>query len=182
MNSKLKQYVIWFTGLSGSGKSTLAKLLKKKLNKKRYKSIIIDGDVFRSEKKYNKGFSKKNIIYNNTLIISHIKKIINIYNFVIVSVISPLKITRKKAKKIFGNKYIEVYVKCSIKELIKRDTKGLYKLANENKIKNLIGYKSKIMYQTSDYNKIIVNTQKNNIYKTFKKIKVDLKKKFNIKI
>ena len=54
MNEKLNGQIIWFTGLSGSGKSTLAKILKKKLIKNGLKTIIVDGDIFRREKKYLK--------------------------------------------------------------------------------------------------------------------------------
>ena len=67
------------------------------------------------------------------------------------------------AKKRFGKNYHEIYVKCSVKVLVKRDTKGLYKLADQKIIKNLIGYNSKIIYEKSKYRKIIINTEKNNI-------------------
>ena len=38
----------------------------------------------------------------------------------------------------FRKNYIEIFIKCSLKELIKRDTKGLYKLARQKKIDKLI--------------------------------------------
>ena len=56
--------------------------------------------------------------------------------------------------------YFEITVQCSLRELIKRDTKGLYKLAKENKMKNLIGYKSKILYEKSKYKTLKINTHK----------------------
>ena len=67
------------------------------------------------------------------------------------------------AKKIFKRNYIEIYVKCSIKTLIKRDTKGLYNLAIKNQIKNLIGFNSKIKYEKSKYKKFTVDTGKKNL-------------------
>ena len=52
------------------------------------------------EKKNKKNsFSKKNIIKNNLEIINYISTIINKYDFILVSVISPLLKTRKIAKK-----------------------------------------------------------------------------------
>ena len=174
--------IIWFTGLSGSGKSTLANSLLKSLNKKKFKCKIIDGDQFRKEKKYKNSFTKKDIIKNNNLIIGRISKIYRLYDFTLVSVISPLKSTRLKAKKKFGNSYIEIFVYCGIKELIRRDTKGLYKLARAKKIDNLIGYKSKVKYEMTNYKKLIVNTKLININESIKNIKKDLKKKFNCKI
>lgn len=162
--------VVWLTGLSGAGKSTLANKLHKNLKIKKYKIKKIDGDKFRKKTQNFKNFSKKNIINNNNLIINNIKKIYKNFDFCIVSVISPLRKTRARAKKIFGLNYFEVYVKCGIKELEKRDTKGLYQLARDNKINNLIGYNSKINYENSKYKKIVVNTKLLNIKDSIKKI------------
>ncbi len=174
--------IIWFTGLSGAGKSTLANTLLKSLNKKKFKCKIIDGDQFRKEKKYKNSFTKKEIIKNNNLIIGRISKIYKFYDFTLVSVISPLKSTRLKAKKKFGDSYIEIFVYCGIKELIRRDTKGLYKLAKAKKINNLIGYNSKVKYEKTNYKKLIVNTKLKNINETLKNIKKNLKIKFDCKI
>tara|TARA_B100000767_G_scaffold260038_1_gene270326 strand:- start:466 stop:981 length:516 start_codon:yes stop_codon:yes gene_type:complete len=155
--------IIWFTGLSGAGKTTLSINLYKKLKKLKFKVKKIDGDIFRKKKVSVKSFTKKNIIENNIQIINYIDKVKGHYEFIIVSVISPLIRTRMLAKKRFGKNYHEIYVKCSVKVLVKRDTKGLYKLADQKIIKNLIGYNSKIIYEKSKYRKIIINTEKNNI-------------------
>ncbi len=162
--------VVWLTGLSGSGKTTIAKKLQKKLKVKNLKIKRVDGDSFRKKTKNLKNFSKKNIIQNNNLIIDYIKIILKNYDYLIVSVISPLRQTRQRAKNIFGKNYFEVLVQCGIRELIKRDTKGLYKLATEKKIDNLIGYKSKISYENSKYRVISVNTKKLNLSASVDKI------------
>ena len=162
--------IIWFTGLSGSGKSTLAILLNKKLLKFNYKTKIIDGDLFRKRNKNLNNFTKRNIFENNLSIIKYILKIQKKYDYIIVAVISPLSSTRYKAKKIFGENYYEIYVHCSKKELLKRDPKGLYALAKKNKLKNLIAFNSKIVYEKSNYKKITINTEKNNLQNCVKKI------------
>jgi adenylylsulfate kinase-like enzyme len=162
MKKKLAK-LLWLTGLSGSGKTTLANSIYKDLLKNNFEVLKIDGDIFRKKKKNINNFSKKNITNNNNEIISYVKKIEKRFDFVIVSVISPLLLTRKKAKNTFGCRYFEIYVKCSIKELIKRDTKGLYQKAKDKVITNLIGYNSKIKYEKSKYKKIIVNTDKLNL-------------------
>ena len=87
-----------------------------------------------------------------------------------VSVISPFLKTRSFAKKKFGSNYYEILVKCNINELIKRDTKGLYKLVTEKKINNLIGYKSKIKYEKSNYKVVTINTSKLSKAESVKKI------------
>ena len=152
--------ILWFTGLSGVGKSTLSKILGIKLTKLSFKVKIIDGDIFRTKNKNKNNFSKTNILKNNLSIINYIKKIKKKYDFILVSVISPLLITRNIARTKFGVNYFEIYVKCKIKTLEKRDTKQLYAMAKKNLIKNLIGYNSNIKYEISKYKKIIIDTDK----------------------
>ena len=162
--------IIWFTGLSGSGKSTLSKILYNKLLPLNFEVKVIDGDNFRKKNKNNNNFSKTNIIKNNLSIINYIKKIQKKYDFILISVISPLFKTRNIAKIKFGKNYFEIYVKCKIKILEKRDTKKLYAKAKKNIIKNLIGYNSNIKYEISKYKKITVNTGKLNKHKSIQKI------------
>jgi adenylylsulfate kinase-like enzyme len=152
--------ILWFTGLSGSGKSTLAKILNKRLLQLNFKVKTIDGDNFRAKNKNKNNFSKINIIKNNLLIINHVRKIEKGYDFILISVISPLLITRNLARIKFGKNYFEIYVKCKITTLEKRDTKNLYAMAKKNIIKNLIGYNSNIKYEVSRYKKIIIDTDK----------------------
>ena len=152
--------ILWFTGLSGAGKSTLSKILGIKLSKLSFKVKIIDGDIFRTKNKNKNNFSKTNILKNNLSIIDYIKKIQKKYDFILVSVISPLLRTRNIARTEFGLNYFEIYVKCKIKTLEKRDTKQLYAKAKKKLITNLIGYNSNIKYEVSKYKKIIIDTDK----------------------
>ena len=167
--------ILWFTGLSGVGKSTLSKIIGTKLSKLSFKVKIIDGDIFRTKSKNKNSFSKTNILKNNLSIISYIKKIQTEYDFILVSAISPLLITRNLARAKFGLNYFEIYVKCKIKTLEKRDTKQLYARAKKNIIKNLIGYNSNIKYEVSKYKKIIIDTDK---LTKFKSINLIIKKIF----
>ena len=168
--------IVWFTGLSGVGKTTLAKILNNELLKLNFRVKIIDGDVFRKKNKNNNIFSKTNIVKNNLSIISHVKEIQNKYDFILISVISPLLKTRNFAKTRFGEQYFEIYVKCKIQTLEKRDTKKLYAKAKKNLIKNLIGYNSKIKYEISKYKKITIDTDKLNKSEA---VKIIMKKVFN---
>ncbi|MDB3920041.1 adenylyl-sulfate kinase, partial [Candidatus Pelagibacter sp.] len=91
-------------------------------------------------------------------IINFCKKKFNKYDYIIVSVISPLKKTRKYAYKIFKQNYFEIYLFASVKTLEKRDTKGLYALSKKGLINNLIGYRSKINYEKSEHKHLRINT------------------------
>ena len=148
--------IIWLTGLSGVGKTTLSRKINNflKYNKK---CLIIDGDTFRKKNKQF-SFSKKNITKNNLQIINFCKKKFNKYDYIIVSVIAPLKKTRKYAYKIFKQNYFEIYLFASVKTLEKRDTKGLYALSKKGLINNLIGYRSKINYEKSEHKHLRINT------------------------
>ena len=149
--------IIWLTGLSGAGKTTLCKKIKSYL--KNNKCLLVDGDLFRKKNKQF-SFSKKSIIKNNLYIIDYCKKKFNRYDYILVSVLSPLKKSRKYAYKIFKENYFEIYIFASLQTLIKRDTKGLYNLSRKGLIKNLIGYNSKINYEKSDHKHIRINTNK----------------------
>ena len=155
--------IIWLTGLSGAGKSTLSNSLIKVLKKKNFNVKLIDGDIFRKNKKYKKNFSRKSIVTNNLKIINYINKIKSNYDYIVVAVISPIAKTRKKAKDYFKDQYFEVFVKCKISILKKRDTKGLYFKADKKIINDLIGYKSKIKYERSNYKVIKIETDKSNL-------------------
>ena len=85
----MKGKIIWLTGLSGSGKTTISNNITKKLRKKNFKVKKIDGDIFKKKNKTTK-FNKKSIMKNNLLILNYVDKIHKNYDFVIVSVISPL--------------------------------------------------------------------------------------------
>lgn len=161
--------IIWFTGLSGSGKTTLSKHISCYLKKKKFKVKKIDGDIFRKKTNVN-SFSKTNITLNNLSIINHIKHINSHYDYIIVSVISPLRKTRKLAKKKFGKNYYEIYTKCRLQELVRRDTKNLYEKARRKIIKDLIGFNSKIKYESTYYKKITINTADETIKESVNKI------------
>ena len=148
--------IIWLTGLSGAGKTTLAKEIKKNLKNKK-KILILDGDTFR-KKSRQFSFSKRNILKNNLKIIECCKDNYFKYDFILVSVISPLKKTRGFAYKIFKENYFEIFVYAKTKVLVKRDTKGLYNLSKKGLIKNLIGFRSKISYEKSDHKHLKINT------------------------
>lgn len=159
--------IIWLTGLSGAGKTTLSKKIKKTL--KNRKCLLVDGDIFRKKNKQF-SFSKKNITKNNLQIINYCKKNTIKYDYILVSVISPLKKTRKYAYKIFKDNYFEIYVFANIKTLIARDTKGLYELSKKGLIDNLIGYNSKINYEKSNHKYLRVNTGKLSLEQSMDKI------------
>ena len=136
---------VWFTGLPCSGKTTLTSGLRIKLLEKGQSSIVLDGDVLRKTLNSDLGYDIKsrNIAMDRVAQIAHLLCSQNINT--LVSVISPLKRHREYAKKIFENEnnFYEIYLSTTLEECEKRDTKGMYKKARNNEIKNFTGIDSK---------------------------------------
>jgi len=162
--------VIWFTGLSGSGKSTQAKKFANYLIDKGNDVLLLDGDTIRSTIHNDFNFSSESIKKNSHLIIDLCKEKSHFHDYIIVSVIAPFEETREYARESLGDKYIEIYVKASLKELVKRDTKGLYKKAAIGELENLIGFDPKTPYQIPVNPNLIIDTEVETEDQSFKKL------------
>ena len=134
-----KAMVLWFTGLSASGKSTIANNVEKELNKKQYNSYILDGDNVRSGLNKDLGFSPADRNENIRRIIEVSKLFVDSGKIVLCSFISPYRYDREMAREILGEHFVEIFVNTPIEECIKRDPKGLYKMAISGEIKNFTG-------------------------------------------
>lgn len=134
-----KAMVLWFTGLSASGKSTIANNVERELNKKQYNSYILDGDNVRSGLNKDLGFSPADRNENIRRIIEVSKLFVDSGKIVLCSFISPYRNDREMAREILGEHFVEIFVNTPIEECIKRDPKGLYKMAISGEIKNFTG-------------------------------------------
>ena len=138
-----KGLIIWLTGLSGSGKSTISEILFKKLTQKRRLAYILDGDKLRKGLNGDLGFSSHDR-KENIRRIAHVAAILyDLGSVTIVSAISPHREMRKYARALVPDgDFIEVYIKTNIAECIKRDPKGLYEKALDNRIPEFTGISS----------------------------------------
>src|SRR5450759_4187484 len=153
-------FTIWFTGLSGSGKSTLSEVIEHRLKVRGRNVEILDGDIVRTHLSKGLGFSKEDRDTN-------IKRIAFVCCLLtrndvacISAAISPYRETRAWARNHIGN-FVEVYVKCPIDVCRQRDVKGLYKLADEGKIKGFTGVDDP--YEEPDHPELIVKTDKETV-------------------
>jgi len=167
-------FTIWFTGLSGSGKTTLSKLLKKELLIRGKESIILDGDNIRASINADLDFSSQGRT-ENIRRVAEIAKTINENNIItITALITPTEKDRNNAMNIIGtNKYIEIFLDSSLETCEKRDVKGLYKKARENKIENFTGISATFEKPKSNLS-LKVNTEKLSVNESIQLIMVTL--------
>lgn len=153
-----KSLVVWMSGLSGSGKSTLADLLEQQLYKAGVHTSVLDGDNTRIGLCSDLGFDFKSRRENNRRVAEVAKILANSGLVVIVSLISPLKEDRDKAKNIIGpTQFREIYVQATIEACIQRDVKGLYQKAINGEIQEFTGISSP--YEPPEAPDMIINTE-----------------------
>lgn len=130
--------VIWLTGISGSGKTTLGLFIKRAL-KKSYKHVeFIDGDTVRAFFENDRGYARSERIANVKRIAFAAMLLTKNGINVIVANIAPYYEVRDFIRKHIKD-YIQIFLKVSVEEVMRRDIKGHYKKYKEGKLKNLIG-------------------------------------------
>ena len=135
-------FTVFFTGLSGSGKSTIANGLATKLREEGSRPVtLLDGDIVRTNLSSELGFSKEHRSINVQRIGYVASEITKNRGIAICAPIAPYKQDRKINRTIISKVggYIEVYVNTSLDKCEERDSKGLYKLAKEGKVKKFTG-------------------------------------------
>ena len=161
--------VIWMTGLSGSGKTTIAKGVEKYLYSKGIITQILDGDNLRAGINNDLTFSSQDRNENIRRVSEISKLFINCGIITINCFISPTIKIRKMAKDIIGKEnFIEIYINASIEECKKRDVKGLYKKAENKKIKNFTGISSP--FESPKKTELEIDTTKLSINESIQKV------------
>ncbi len=136
-----KGLVVWLTGLPGSGKTTIARGVASLLERDGYRVEVIDGDWARKTVSEGAGFTREERL-------RHLKRIAWIARLlarngvvVLCSFVSPYREARRMVRSIVEEEapFLEVYVKASLEEVIRRDPKGLYKRALAGEIRNMTG-------------------------------------------
>jgi adenylylsulfate kinase len=153
-----KGFVVWLTGLSGAGKSTIADALAIELHSAGACSghiEVLDGDLVRTHLSKGLGFSREDRDLNVARIafVAHLLARNGVA--VIVSAISPYKVTRAAARAAIGD-FVEVHVAPPLDECIRRDTKGLYKKALAGEIPQFTGISDP--YEPPDAAEVTIDT------------------------
>lgn len=151
--------------MSGAGKTTLAELTKINLSHLNISVEIIDADEYRKHIIKDLGFSEKDRC-ENIRRLAFIADKFSQHNIVtIICAINPYEEIREEIRNIYKN-VKTIYISCEISELIKRDTKGLYKRAflpddHIEKIHNLTGINDP--FEVPSNPDLIIKTDQENI-------------------
>ena len=129
---------IWLTGMSGAGKSTIAGRLKDELEARGRNVEVLDGDEVRTHLSEGLSFSREDRDINVARIAFVASLLVKHGATVITAMISPYLSAREAARERIGS-FVEVYVRCSIEELTRRDVKGLYAKALRGEIPHFTG-------------------------------------------
>ena len=131
-------FTLWLTGLSGAGKSTLAVAVSKELRDRGIPVEVLDGDEVRQNLSKGLGFSREDRD-TNIRRIGYVAKLLARNGIaVITAAISPYRAIRDEVRGEIGA-FVEVYVKASLDQCVRRDTKGLYRRALAGEIPQFTG-------------------------------------------
>ena len=139
---KQKGVVLWFTGLSGSGKSTVANAVEKKLAEAGKLTYLLDGDNIRHGLNKDLGFGITDRIENIRRIAEVSKLFADAGVIILTAFISPFCQDRNNVRQLLSDRFIEIFVDCSLEVCKSRDPKGLYKKAGIGEIKDFTGIDS----------------------------------------
>lgn len=160
-------FTIWFTGLSGSGKSTLSEIIETRLKARGRNIEVLDGDIVRTHLSKGLGFSREDRD-TNIKRIAFVCSLLTRNNVICISAaIAPYREAREWARKEIGN-FVEVYVKCPLEVCRQRDVKGLYKLADEGKLKGFTGVDDP--YEEPLHPELIVETDRETVEESIARI------------
>jgi adenylyl-sulfate kinase len=150
-------FAVWFTGLPCSGKTTLATALRKELGRRGLQAHLLDGDVLRQSLSADLGFSKDDREAHVRRVVSLASSLMGHDAPVIAALISPYRSMREYTRNHIGS-FIEVYLRCPLEVCESRDTKGLYRLARQEKLKDFTGISGE--YEPPFFPEIVLDTDR----------------------
>lgn len=171
-----KAAVLWFTGLSGSGKSTIAKKLEQRLFADDVRTMYLDGDNLRHGLNGDLGFSSADR-QENIRRASEVAKLSFAHGEITLACfISPFTADRRFARQLVPNgRFIEIYVKCDLDVVKRRDTKGLYAKAIAGEIDNFTGISSP--YEEPENAELVVETDIHTVDELVEQIMLELRRR-----
>ncbi len=132
-------FAIWITGLPSSGKSTIARYVTKRLRDE-YKILVVhlESDELRKFLTPDANYSGK----ERDWFYGVLGKLAHLLTSNGVNVIIDATANKRKYRdnaRVCISRFLEIYIKCPIEICQKRDTKNIYRKAQEGKINSVPG-------------------------------------------
>ena len=172
MKKNSKGTLFWITGFSGSGKTQISKKIYSQIKKHYGPTILFSGDDIRkifNLKGYTYEARLKTVMKYCKLAKSITSQDINVI-FAVVGMMHSVRAWNKKNIK----NYVEIYIKCDLKKIIKKGKKRIY---HQNK-DNIIGLDIKAEHPKKP-NIILRNDFKKNINAYSNDLMIKIKKHLN---
>jgi bifunctional enzyme CysN/CysC len=157
-----KSAVVWLTGLSGSGKSTISKKVEERLFERDVQTMMLDGDNVRHGLCGDLGFSPNDRKEN----IRRVGEVARLFfeqgNVTLCTFISPYQEDRDRVRDLLPEgRFFEVHVDCPLEVCKERDTKGLYKKAEQGEIANFTGVSAP--YEEPENPELVVDSDQDDV-------------------
>lgn len=157
---QMKNFMIYMVGISGSGKTTIAQALEQEIRKRTQLRLqLIDGDTIRSEFGGVFGYTYEERMKCNQAVRVVAKYLIRNGISVILAQVAASEVMRQNVRRDFTDisDYIEIYVKCSVEECMRRDVKGYYKKLRSGEMENLNGAND--VFEVPRHAEIVIDTE-----------------------
>ncbi len=156
----MKNFMIYMVGISGSGKTTIAQALEQEIRERLHQKLqLIDGDRIRSEFGGVFGYTYEERMKCNQAVRVVAKYLIRNDISVVLTQVGAYEAMRQNVRKDFAeiSDYIEIYVKCSVEECMRRDVKGYYKKLKSGEMDNLNGVND--VFEIPQNAEIVIDTE-----------------------
>jgi len=137
---------------------------------------VLDGDEVRTHLSKGLGFSREDRDINIGRISFVASLLVRHGAAVITAAISPYAQARAEARQRVGKeRFVEVYVRCSLDELVRRDVKGLYAKALSGEVKHFTGVSDP--YEAPEKPDVVVDSEVESVEESVTKILTELAKR-----